>query len=189
MFWPKLSKLLVSKGSEYESSKRKDDSMNELTPILRFPGYSITRDERVCNTKTGKWLWIRIDKSIGYKVVDLCRDGRVFVVPVYRLLLETFVGPCPKGMECRHLDGNRLNDDLSNLRWGTRYENILDRIEHNVGAPPRKHGNKLNEYKVSWIKQLLDTGRFTQRKIARVFGVSQVAISHIKTGERWSWVV
>ena len=35
---------------------------------------------------------------------------------VSRLILETFVGPCPKGMECRHLNGKKLDNRLINLK-------------------------------------------------------------------------
>lgn len=49
---------------------------------------------------------------------------------IHRLVLLAFVGPCPPGMECCHIDGNPINNRLSNLRWGTRRENMEDRVRH-----------------------------------------------------------
>jgi hypothetical protein len=57
----------------------------------------------------------------------------------HHLVLETFVGPCPTGMECRHLNGDRSDNRLANLCWGTKVENAADRERH--GTQPR--GSKI----------------------------------------------
>lgn len=43
---------------------------------------------------------------------------------VHQLVLEAFVGLCPEGHEVLHLDHNPANNKLSNLKYGTRSENI-----------------------------------------------------------------
>ncbi|GAC81679.1 HNH endonuclease [Gordonia malaquae] len=53
--------------------------------------------------------------------------GRHFV---HRLVMETFVGPCPSGMEVRHLNGEPADNRLENLAYGTRSENVLDSVAH-----------------------------------------------------------
>lgn len=45
---------------------------------------------------------------------------------VHVLVLLAFVGPPQPGQECCHYDDNPANNRLSNLRWGTRSENIAD---------------------------------------------------------------
>lgn len=48
-----------------------------------------------------------------------------------RSVLETFVGPCPEGMECCHFpERDRSNNRLDNLRWDTHHENVLDAVRH-----------------------------------------------------------
>jgi len=42
---------------------------------------------------------------------------------VHRLVLEAFVGECAEGMECDHIDRNRSNNRLENLRWTTQKYN------------------------------------------------------------------
>jgi hypothetical protein len=59
----------------------------------------------------------------GYYMVDLRRGELRRNCTVHRLVLETFVGPCSEGMECRHLDGCETNNKVENLAWGTRLEN------------------------------------------------------------------
>jgi hypothetical protein len=53
---------------------------------------------------------------------------RSFLVHV--LVLNAFVGPCPLGMETRHLNGKPYDNRLSNLCWGTPVENAADAIRH-----------------------------------------------------------
>lgn len=57
-----------------------------------------------------------------YRIVHLGRGARKYV---HRMVLETFVGNCPKGMECLHLDGDNKNNKLDNLKWGTHSDNEL----------------------------------------------------------------
>lgn len=68
----------------------------------------------------------------GYRVIDVRREGekRSRGALVHRLVLEAFVGPCPPGMQTRHLDGDPGNNHLGNLRWGTPAENNRDTLRH-----------------------------------------------------------
>ena len=63
----------------------------------------------------------------GHLLVPLTRSGEApKLKQVHRLVLLTFVGPCPPGMECLHWDDDKYNNRLANLRWGTRLENMDD---------------------------------------------------------------
>ena len=66
----------------------------------------------------------------GYRQVKLSKDGKGKTLVVHRLVLEAFVGPCPPGAEGLHWDDDKENNALSNLRWGTRRENLLDRVRN-----------------------------------------------------------
>lgn len=67
---------------------------------------------------------------MGYLMVRLWKHKKRTKCHVHRLVLETFVGPCPEGNLCRHL--NDLGDDnrLSNLRWGSYSDNKKDIIRN-----------------------------------------------------------
>lgn len=69
--------------------------------------------------------------SRGYRVLDLWnRDRVVFHMSVHALVLMAFVGPRPDDHQCCHRDGNRANNRVENLYWGTRSENELDKVRH-----------------------------------------------------------
>jgi hypothetical protein len=65
----------------------------------------------------------------GYRMVRLgSNPGRV--AAVHRLVLETFVGPCPAGLQGAHLNGDPGDNRLVNLQWKSCWENHQDKIRH-----------------------------------------------------------
>jgi hypothetical protein len=104
---------------------------------------------------------------------------------VHRLVLQSFVGPCPEGMECRHLDGNPANNVPSNLAWGTKKENREDASRHGALATGTRNGRgKLTTEDVR--RMLSMKGTMTQRKIAVEFGVGAPHVCAIFSGRKRS---
>lgn len=66
----------------------------------------------------------------GYASLRLSVGGKAKTLYVHRLVLLAFVGPPSGSPHTRHLDGNGLNNALSNLRYGTAQENADDRRLH-----------------------------------------------------------
>ena len=66
----------------------------------------------------------------GYPIVSLRRDGQGHSRRVHVLVAEAFIGPRPPGQVIRHLDGDSLNNSLTNLAYGTPSENIKDQVRH-----------------------------------------------------------
>ena len=58
----------------------------------------------------------------GYRTVSL--QGHIH--RVHRLVLETFIGPCPHKMVACHNNGVRNDNRLCNLRWDTMSANVSD---------------------------------------------------------------
>jgi hypothetical protein len=78
----------------------------------------------------------------GYRNVSLRREGKSYNRYVHRLVLEAFVGPCPKGMQSRHFpDKDTSNNALTNLQWGTPKQNQDDRITHGTDGRGERHWN------------------------------------------------
>ena len=158
-----------------------------LKEIPNHPGYSITRDGRVWSERCyGRWLkpWF----SLGYPTVGLYIYDKQIHYTIARLVLTTYVGPCPNGMECRHLDGNRLNSKLNNLCWGTRTENSQDATHHGTQVYGEKVGNsKLTNEQVKEIRKSLHNG-VTQIQLAIYFQVDQATISNIHRQKTYSRV-
>lgn len=125
--------------------------------------------------------------SQGYLEVHINRVTR----KIHRLVLETFVGPCPKGMACRHLDGNPSNNNLSNLCWGTYRENWEDKVRHGRDNVGHNNGevngrSKLTEDDVREIRRTYRKGLGGQ--MGRKYGVDRVTIRAVAIGKLWSHI-
>lgn len=59
--------------------------------------------------------------------------------PVHQLVLEAFVGPCPEGYESLHGPAGPAENTLTNLRYGSRSENIAEDYERNVRSSGTLH--------------------------------------------------
>jgi hypothetical protein len=131
---------------------------------------------RVLRMRTHKW---------GYVVINLGSDDERKVYRVHRLVLEAFVGPCPEGQECRHLDGDKTNNRLDNLRWDTHGENILDRFRHGTVKFGEDVPNaKLRRTDIPQILELRASGR-SFRDIGGRFGVGEATIEDVVYGRTW----
>lgn len=135
----------------------------------------------------------------GYLDVSLCKNSKQYKsLRIHSLILLTFSGPRPPRYQCRHLDGNKHNNYLSNLEWGTQAENAKDRIRHGryTGVCGSKNTkSKLTEKQVKRIKKLIcDTPKHkhnkstTLKQIAQEYGVAISTLSSIKNGKTWKHV-
>ena len=119
-----------------------------------------------------------------------CKTGHVSVVLghgangslVHQLIALTFLGPCPKGKEVLHNDGNPKNNKLENLRYGTRTENILDVFR--IGKPWRK----LTVQDVYDIREQRKLG-IRVKEIAQNFNVAEGTVYNILSRKRsFKWL-
>ncbi len=105
--------------------------------VQNYPNYTIDTTGNIININTGKVLSTCVNKKTGYKMVSLWKDNKEKHNTIHRLLAEHYI-PNPDGKRyVDHIDRNKLNNDLSNLRWGTGTENNLnsksqERDNHNI---------------------------------------------------------
>ena len=138
-----------------------------------------------------------------YRVRDENNKFRYKHCFLYKLVAEYFI---PKTSEEQmyvlHLNYNRSNDNVKNLMWATYAEMLAHRKKSPYVIAARKkqlaeikakrlhQGNKLTSTQVMLIKKiLLDPTRKTRMKIlARRYGVSEMTLYRIKTGENWGHI-
>jgi hypothetical protein len=109
---------------------------------------------------------------------------------VHRLVLETFVGPCPPGLEACHNNGDSLDSRLVNLRWDTRKANAADTTLHGQRVYLRGEkspGARLTPASVQRARALVAAGQ-SFRATGRELGVSHRTISDVIRGKRWTHV-
>ena len=119
----------------------KKNIMIEMKPIEGCEGYYITTDGTVLTTKKSKRynmdgktrvLKPKIHKK-GYYYVGLFvgsgSNAKRIWKRVHRIVIESFVGAIPSDREIDHIDSNKANNTLSNLRIVTRQENMRALVE------------------------------------------------------------
>jgi hypothetical protein len=127
----------------------------------------------------GKMLKGNINSPSGHLMVNMAGRREY----IHRLVLESFVGECPPGLECRHLNGRATDNRLENLAWGTALENHEDRRVHNGGTHPR---SKLTPAQVLTIRE--EIGSSSQRALASKYGVSLRTIQLIVHRLTWKHI-
>lgn len=126
----------------------------------------------------------------GYIHVRIHDDNNRKLFPgVHRLVLIAFCGQPANGMQTRHIDGDKTNNKLSNLTWGTCTENNRDRIKHGTIPRGEKHCHaKLTEDVVREIRELGKTmGPAAISRAIRI-AVDPVNISAVLKGKTWKHV-
>lgn len=186
-----------------------DDVQERWLLVEGFPGYEVSDRGRVRSywKRIGIWgggskfeLYLHpqtilnpgVDPEAGYLIVGLYRDGKRYNRRVHRLVLLTFVGPCPPGFEGCHHDGIPENCALSNLRWDTKNENSLDSVLHGTHAGLARKGIKhplvkLTDAQVLKIRELYAHGRL-QKTIAEMFNISRQNIYSIVHRKSWTHI-
>lgn len=169
----------------------KDESFYRNTrPIPGFTGYRIDRTGKVYSClklNAGREqlplevtpLWRLMNQQVmkrGHLRVHLRtfngKAGRL----VHRLVLESWVGPCPDGCTACHNDGNPMNNDLDNLRWDTPKSNTMDRYKHGTMT-------RLTKDDVIKMRSLRKYGS-KHKEIASQFGISRVHSCNVLNGIR-----
>ena len=135
----------------------------------------------------------------GYPTLPVRPDGKTKTFYVHKLVGDYFV---PKESEHHnhliHLDYNKENNITSNLKWVERKE-MIDHQKKNpavIEGRERKMqiktqvGHKLTSTDVIRLKKkIFDPKRKTRLKmIAREFGISEMQLYRIKSGENWGHI-
>lgn len=71
----------------------------------------------------------------GYMVVHLRRDGTTFVAFIHRLVAQAFI-PNPYNYPVvNHINGNKQNNEVTNLEWATYTENNIHALLNHLRQP------------------------------------------------------
>ncbi len=120
------------------------------------------------------------------------KNGHTAMLFVHRLVLETFVGPCPDGMVCCHNNGDPTDNRLENLRWDTHVSNQKDRIAHGTARRGENHSQaKITEHQARLLRSLASKPRYRRglvHTLAAAWGVSKKTIYSVMYGHSWTHI-
>lgn len=150
--------------------------------IPGFPGYKANCQGDIY-TKGGKKLK-PIKHNAGYLKVNIHdENGKVQSCLIHRLILLAFYGNPPKNKpQCRHKDGNKHNNSIENLAWGSAFENAQDKVRH--GTNKRSESSRFSKTEIVAIKELRQQG-WTLQQIAEKFKTCKSQVHYIVTGKYW----
>lgn len=97
-----------------------------MRDVIGFEGlYAITSCGKVWSYKRKKWV-VGWHNGAGYHLVRLRKNGKNYTRRVHVLVAEAYLGrpEDPMMTDVGHLDDNRLNNNVNNLKWMTRSENL-----------------------------------------------------------------
>lgn len=129
-----------------------------------------------------------------YYTVSLCKNGNKKTYAIHRLVAEYFLDRPEGTTEVNHKDGDKHNNNVSNLEWVTQAENqrhasnVIKR--HPFGKAPRKvrcldsDGNFVKEY-----ESVSEASRAIGTSYSRV-GITMACKGEYQTayGYRWEYV-
>ena len=125
-----------------------DNAMNKevFRNIKGYPNYQISNMGRIWNAKTQRYLKPS-KKSNGYYQINLVAiNGKRKKEYLHRLLALTFIDNPNNYPEIDHIDRNRENNELSNLRWVSKTMNQRNKSDNVKVAQYDKDNNLIASY-------------------------------------------
>ncbi|MBS1669425.1 MAG: HTH domain-containing protein [Bacteroidetes bacterium] len=180
---------------------------SETWKPLEFPGwkqlrkkYALSSHGRVASYsenihEDGKLLNGSI--TTGYKTLNLHRSGSNGTLYIHREVARAYLKKSsPKHKYVIHTNYNKLDNNAKNLKWATLEEMILHqqkspaKLAYKKVQANRSKGLKLSVTDVRNIKKLLNKKEqpTTIKKLAEKYGVSEMTLYRIRSGENWARV-
>ena len=173
-----------------------------MKPIPGFPGYFAdcggnVYSDRIRGHSKGVTHIHRLKAGVGrngYRRVTLALAEKTVYRYVHHLILETFVGPRPSGMECCHGPKGKTDNSTNNLSWGTRKKNHgPDRLRDGSDQRGEKNRSaKLNEMQVRVIRRAYSwRGRgfgLSAKQLAEIFCVAPPTVHCAAHSLSWAWL-
>jgi hypothetical protein len=141
---------------------QQNNTNNMIKPIPSLPTYYATADGRIFRyRKKTDDLYQLSDNTrsnSGYKLVQPFQNGKRKLKYVHQLVLEAFKGPRPDNMQCDHINHDRLDNSIDNLRYVTVKENLHRRRPYQTPSSYKQHKTPLYKKYLSEIIKLRKNG-------------------------------
>ena len=147
--------------------------------IVRGNGWKYTRKSKI----------LKPSGCGGYLRGAVCVNKKMISYKIHRLVALAFIPNNENKPEVNHIDGNKLNNNVENLEWCTRQENIEHCILNKLQKPFKGEeiGNsKLFEFQVIEIRNKFIPRVYSRAKLAKEYNVSEATIKDILYKRTWT---
>ena len=177
-------------------------SQPQLPSNVRFqtlpsaPGYGVSNDGRIWSQRPingigpmTMWRELQpIPNYKGYHRISLRINNQTRNFSVHRLILESFTGTCPPGMEGCHNNNIVTDNNIKNLRWDTRSGNFSDKHANGTAPIGNNHPQaRLTEDDVRSIRREAADGR-TVTSLMNEYQVTRCHIHGIIKRKVWKHI-
>ena len=161
-----------------------------LKDIKGYDGeYAVSEDGLVFSYKKHAFLSLTKTRN-GYLRVVLYKKGKGVSYYIQRLVAQAFVPNPDNKKQVNHIDGNKLNNNYTNLEWMTSKENINHAwslgLNETVREAVRKNGadngklcRKLTGEQVKELRSLYKQKLYNQSALSMMFNLSSGVVSKI----------
>ena len=148
-------------------------------------GYLISDNGKIWSKKRHRLINTGINTP-GYVYANLRVNNKTKNFAVSRLVYSVFKSAIPDNLIVDHINENKLDNRIQNLRILSRRENSL--ASKNEMKKRNKHGFKLNEKNVGEIKWLFEKSKMKKKEIAEIYNISLSHLYEIGGGNKWGHI-
>lgn len=144
--------------------------------------YWVSENGDLVNANTGYKL-NPTESPTGYLKIG----GQTGTYSVHRAVYEAFVGKIPEGLQINHLDGDKLNNHISNLELCTPQENVIHAYATGLSVGRGGEDNSMSKFTEEQVKSVyeLSLKGYCNQSIESVTGIPWKHVSQLRTGGRW----
>ncbi|MFG3613126.1 NUMOD4 domain-containing protein [Rummeliibacillus stabekisii] len=138
----------------------------------------------------------------GYNTVSLHKNSSRKTFYIHKLVAEHFIPNLHNKRVVNHLDGNKTNNQVSNLEWATYSENSRHALATGLFKPTSSNKNgkvqgennyaaRLTEEDVRFIRNntINHGGNISRKEMSETFGVGITTIANILYRRSWKHVI
>lgn len=187
-----LNKDQVKRAKRIIFSIYENNIIDGFTKVKSLENYCINDHGLILNIRTRGVIIPSISKK-GYLQVCLTNKN---TYSIHRLVALTFIENKENKTEVNHIDGNKLNNHISNLEWNTTQENLEHKRINNLGKTLKAKLSatginnsqaKLDEEDVIFIRTNCET-IIDIKKFSKELDVSIATIYDIKNRRSWTHI-
>ncbi len=169
-----------------------------MTTLNEFENYAITEIGEIYSLKriagrSGKGISTKCNKmklssdNNGYQILSLTKNKKRYTRSLHRLVAITFIPNPENKRTINHIDGNKKNNNVSNLEWATYKENSDHAWENNLKKPQHGETNGMAKLTNDSAKNLIQDliNGITNPEAAIKYNLHSRYISLIRHKKRW----